>query len=230
MTKIRYEEAISDLEVKNYLYPSFWKEIKDYLYYFVKVFVVVSVVSIFVRTSVVDLVLIKGKSMYPNYNLNENDEDKVYVNKLAGKFSTYKRGQVVVIVPPKGCTSEKTFYVKRIIGLPNETIKISGGNIYIINEQYPEAGIRLDESKYLQPLVKSYKNISQPDSQDFVEKKLAKNEYYFMGDNRLVSQDSRICGPISEEKILGGEVYLISARGNSYSRYFQLPTYNIGNQ
>lgn len=225
---MRYEPIATKREIKDYLYPSFWHEIKDYLFYFIKVFVIVSVASVFFRTSVIDLIGIEGQSMYPNYNSTKNTIDKIYIDKLTPKFSSFKRGQVVVLISPTGCRMEKTLYLKRIIGLPGETIKFDRGNVYIINEQYPDSGILLDESNYLDTKVKTYKNATRPDTKIVTEKQLGANEYFFMGDNRSGSQDSRVCGFITKDQVLGQELYRYTPE--SKRKTFALPSYNIGNQ
>ena len=228
MSNIRYHPIADNQEIKDYLEPNFWHQIKDYLYYFLRIFVTIAVIFVFFRTSVVDLIGIEGESMFPNYNARAGDSDKIYINKLTPKFSSFKRGQVVVLISPPGCRAEKTLYIKRIIGLPNEIIRIADGAVYIINDQYQYPGIKLDESGYLKESVKTYKKATQPSNIDVVEKQLNSNQYYFMGDNRTGSQDSRVCGSILKDQVLGEELFRstpIIKRG-----LFKLPKYNIGNQ
>jgi signal peptidase I len=228
MSNINYEPTVSAKEIRDYIYPSFWHEIKDYLFYLIKVFSIVAVIFIFYRTFVLDLIEIQGQSMAPNYNAVVGSQDKIFINKLTPKFSTLARGQVVVLIAPQGCRTEKTLYIKRIIGLPGETIRLSQGDVYIINEQYPSPGIKLDESQYLAPTVKSYKRAVIPDSQEIIEVKVPNNQYYFMGDNRSGSQDSRACGPIQKDQVIGIELYRQTPIEKQ--KFFELPSYKIGNQ
>ncbi len=229
MKHIRYQSIAGKKEIKDYLEPNFWQDIKDYVFYFLKTFVTIAIVFVFFRTSVVDLIGIDGESMWPNYNFSRNGQmDKIYINKFSPKFSAYKRGQVVVLIAPSACRVDKTLYIKRIIGLPGETVRIKDGFVYIINEQYPYPGIKLEESAYLKPSVRSYKKANIPNDSETVEKVLGANSYYFMGDNRAGSQDARACGPILKDQILGEEIYRhtpIESRG-----FYTLPKYNIGNQ
>jgi signal peptidase I len=229
MKHVRYQSIAGQKEIKDYLEPNFWQEIKDYIFYFLKTFVIIALIFVFARTSVVDLIGIEGESMWPNYNSSGTKEmDKIYINKLTPKFSGYKRGQVVVLIAPSGCRLNKTLYIKRIIGLPKETIRLFKGNVYIINEQYPYPGIQLDESNYLKPTVKSYKQAGKVEDNEVLERTLSPNEYYFMGDNRSGSQDARACGPILKDQILGEEVYRLTPA--SKRSIYTLPKYNIGNQ
>jgi signal peptidase I len=228
MNPLRYESIATDKEVGEYLYPTFWYELKDYFFYFLKVFVVVGVASIIVKTSIFDLISIEGQSMAPNYNAKPGTSDQIYINKLSPKFSSIKRGQVVVLISPTLCRQEKTLYIKRIIGLPGERLKFANGKVYIINEKYAGEGIELDESSYLKPEVKTYKKISSIDSDTTIEKILGNNEYFFMGDNRTGSQDSRVCGPITKEQILGEEIFRFTPE--SSRQFFKAPKYEIGSQ
>jgi signal peptidase I len=225
---MRYEPIVTKKEIFDYLHPSFWHEFKDYLYYFIKIFVLISVVVIFARSSVYDQIAIEGQSMFPNYNAIAGSIDKIYIDKLSPKFSSFKRGQVVVLIAPPGCRQKKTLYIKRIIGLPGEMVKFEKGNVYIVNEQYPDTGIILDEKEYLQPTVKTFKEATKQDPKAVFEKQLGPDEYFFMGDNRTGSQDARVCGPIKKDQILGQELFRDTPA--SKKGFFKLPIYNIGNQ
>jgi signal peptidase I len=228
MSKLNYEPIVSTKEIRDYIYPNFWHEIKDYLFYLVKVFSIVAVFFIFSKTFVTDLIEIQGQSMAPNYNAKVDSQDKIFIDKLTPKFSTFQRGQVIVLVAPPGCRTEKTLYIKRVIGLPGEIIRFSKGEVYIINEQFPAPGIKLDESQYLKKEVKTYKKAISADTSDIIEAKIPANHYYFIGDNRTGSQDSRACGTIPKEQILGQEIYRQTPFDKQ--KFFKLPSYQIGNQ
>ena len=90
----------------------------------------------------------------------------------------YKRYDIVVI------KYENSRLIKRVIGLPNERIKCVDGIIYINDEKISD-------------------EYATNETSDFDEITLKDNEYYVMGDNRLVSKDSRMIGPIVKDKILG---------------------------
>src|SRR3989339_197410 len=82
------------------------------------------------------------------------------------------------------------FFIKRIIGLPNETIKIKDNEVIIKNESYPE-GMKLDEVYLKKPTEQN------------IERTLGNKEYFVMGDNRTNSSDSRFWGPLNKEFIVG---------------------------
>ncbi len=103
-----------------------------------------------------------------------------YIDIFGWSLSEYERGDVIVFEPPGG--EEGEFYIKRIIGLPGETIKLSDGNVYIddlmLDEKY------LNESNY----GKTYAFDVGLDSFEVPE-----GMYFVMGDNRRASSDSRRC-------------------------------------
>lgn len=122
------------------------------------------------------------------------DEDNLLVDKLSYHFSDPKRFDVIVFYP-YGRDNED-YYIKRVIGLPGETIQIVGNNIYI-------NGKVLKENYGKDPMTESG-IAAEP-------LKLGKDEYFVLGDNREVSEDSRYeeVGPVSRDKIEGKAVLRI---------------------
>lgn len=224
----KFQNIANHRELKEYSTPSFWHEIKDYTFYFLKTIVIISVIYLFIRSSVFEKVGVNGQSMFPTYNSTINSSDEIYINKISPKFETFKRGQVVVLISPPDCVDEKELFIKRIIGLPGETVSFESGSVKISNSTYPEPGIKLDEKDYLGADVKTYKNITTADETPITEKKLTKDEYFVMGDNRPGSNDSRRCGAIKGDQIIGEEVYRLSPVNKK--GFFKLPKYNIGSQ
>jgi signal peptidase I len=109
------------------------------------------------------------------------------VDQLSYNFSQPQRGDVIVFKYP--LLSSK-FFIKRVIGLPGESIKIEGEEVWIKevgNEEY---------KKINENYIEFPKN-------NFVEDTLEENEFFVMGDNRLASLDSRVWGPIKREDIVG---------------------------
>lgn len=129
--------------------------------------------------------IVKGASMEPNFH----DGDYLIVDELSYRLREPKRGEVIVFHYPK---DESQRFIKRIIGLPGETIKIQNGKIAILDGQ--QKGINFDESKYL-PLPGSL-------GQDEVIS-LQRNEYFVMGDNRDHSFDSRGWGALKRDELIG---------------------------
>ncbi|MCU0478102.1 MAG: signal peptidase I [Chloroflexi bacterium] len=115
----------------------------------------------------------------------------VLVDKLTPRFDPYSRGDIVVFEPPEAWVQggPKTPFIKRVIGLPGETVEIKDGAVFI-------DGARLEEPYVydLQPTTASEEPASWviPDDEVFV-----------MGDHRAASADSRAFGPIQETTVIG---------------------------
>ncbi len=134
--------------------------------------------SVLIRVYVVQPYRVEMTSMletlYPN--------DLVLVDKLTYRFTSPKRGEVVVFTPPNNLSDK---YIKRVIGLPGERIEIRNGKTYI-------NGKPLDEPYIYTPMEYDYGPVEIPEGTVFV-----------MGDNRGVSLDSRSFGPIEITRIVG---------------------------
>jgi len=169
------------------------------------------------------LVVMMGKGMFPTFN-QEKLEDKLY---FQYGNNDIKQGDIVLLVTSSKCDPQKDLYIKRIIGLPGERIAFENGKVYVINKEHPTPGIILDESDYLSPSVKTFKNPTQNDGLRFEEKLVGQNEYFFMGDNRGGSTDSRICGLGQKEAILGRAFFRVTPEEKR--GFVKLPKYNIGN-
>lgn len=150
-----------------------------------KIMLLISIILL-IATCSTQKVVVEGTSMNPTLKTG----DTLTVNKLQGLFGGYKRYDVVVCdVDYNGGES----IIKRIIGLPGETVRIDdSGNIYI-NEQLLEDTSSMDILKYTQAGIAS----------DGI--KLGANEYFVLGDNRVISLDSRRSeiGNINKRDIVG---------------------------
>lgn len=130
-----------------------------------------------------------GSSMEPKLH----DGDQVILDKITYRFQKPKRFEIVVFPGPEG---RKKLYVKRIIGLPGETVKISDGKVYINGQE-----IAADYAKdHMTPNGNMKKELT-----------LDKDEYFVMGDNRNNSRDSRYLevGPVKRSEIIGRVVFRI---------------------
>lgn len=154
----------------------------------VEMIAIAFVVVIPVRYFLFQPFYVKGASMEPSFHNN----DYLVVDEISYRFGEPKRGDIIVFKYPK---DQRMNLIKRIIGLPGETIKISNGKITIYNKD-SEEGILLKES-YLseKTLTCSFGDES--------EIKLRDDEFYGLGDNRENSEDSRIFGPIKKDLIIG---------------------------
>ena len=142
--------------------------------------------ALFIRFFIAAPYLVEGSSMEPTFM----GWDYLIIDKLVYDIKEPERGDVIVFTLPQDSSRS---LIKRIIGLPGETVHISGSKIIIINPGYPD-GFTLDEP-YIDP-----KNATNGES---VERTLGINEYFVMGDNRRVSSDSRIWGNLPEKNISG---------------------------
>ena len=137
-----------------------------------------------------------GSSMQPT--LTQGDIH--FTQKLSTYFDTFKRGDIVVLDGSnmEGYT-KKEYLIKRVVGLPGETIRIADGNVYIKPADSTE--FYLLQENYL---PEGTKTIVMDDgkSKGYDEITLGENEYYCMGDNRPVSNDSRNLGPFTADRII----------------------------
>lgn len=145
-------------------------------------------IAFFMKVFVFFPTTVQGASMQPTLY----DGDKVIINKLARKVDSYNHGDVIVV-------KTDNFYVKRIIGLPGDTIEMKNDQLYI-NSQ-------LQKESYLKTNKKQAKQLMMNLTEDFGPMTIPKNKIFVMGDNRLVSRDSRNgLGLIDKDDVLGSLV------------------------
>ncbi len=143
------------------------------------------IIVIPIRTFIAQPFLVSGVSMDPTFKTN----DYLIINEVSYYFREPKREEVVVMRYP---LDTSTFFIKRIIGLPLETITVKNGEITVINKDNPK-GFKID-SKYVIDKHKSFESFSVT---------LGPTEYFVMGDNRKESSDSRFWGPLPRKDIIG---------------------------
>jgi len=132
--------------------------------------------------------LVSGSSMEPNFQ----DYNYVLVDRLTYDFSAPQRGDVIVLKLPEEPNRD---LIKRVIGVPGDTVVLSGPNptVTIINTTHPD-GVVLDE-----PYVASA-NFGGTTNTRYT---LGPDQYFVLGDNRVVSADSRLWGVLPRSDIIG---------------------------
>lgn len=139
-----------------------------------------------IRVYIAQPFVVRGASMEPTFD----DRDYLIVDQISYRASEPRRGEVVVFRYPR---DPGQFFIKRIVGLPGETIAIENGRVRIISAEYP-GGFWLDE-----PYLESGRAQTHPEG--IVA--LSDDEYFVLGDNRLASLDSRVWGPLPRRLITG---------------------------
>ncbi len=127
--------------------------------------------------------IVSGDSMFPTFHNSEY----LIIDELSYRITDPHRGDVIVFRYPK---NPSRFFIKRVIGLPGETITIHNNKVTIVNTDNPQ-GFVLDEPYVDDPVLGNVTTV------------LKDNEYFVMGDNRPASSDSRAWGPLPENYIIG---------------------------
>lgn len=138
-----------------------------------------------------------GDSMVPNLRSGYI----VMTEKVSTYFNNFDRGDIVILdgEDMEGYNHDE-YLIKRIIGLPGETVRIADGHVYI--REVGAADFYLLEEPYIDESVETYV-MSWGMERGYDEITLGENEYYCLGDNRPVSNDSRNLGPFSADRIKG---------------------------
>ncbi len=174
---------------------------------FIKVFVVSAIVILLFVNFVAHPVRVDGRSMYPTLK----DGEFGFTNVGGVLLNGVERGDIVVVTMEED--GQKTHWVKRVVGLPGDTVSCVNDVVYI-------NGKVLDETKYIDPdyrqsLVDKFgyfnkvPNADNTDVVDFEEVKLKDDEYYVMGDNRPYSKDSRYVGPVKKSQIFAKKMLVL---------------------
>ncbi|PIP52003.1 signal peptidase I [Candidatus Beckwithbacteria bacterium CG22_combo_CG10-13_8_21_14_all_01_47_9] len=129
---------------------------------------------------------VKGSSMYDNFH----DGEYLLTDKVTYRFRSPERGDVVVFKAPQ---NEDYDYIKRIIALPGDTVKISGGQVFVNNTL-------INESGFLDARITTHAGLYAKEGQNVT---IPAAEYFVMGDNRNNSSDSREWGPVPAANLVG---------------------------
>lgn len=142
-------------------------------------------VSVFIIMFLYQPVRVEGTSMLPMLE----DQDRLFINKFAYHVGEIQRGDVVVFLYPHDHTKS---YIKRVIALPGDDLKIDRGTVWV-------NGHELDES---------YVPRKYQDDRSIPEMTVPSNEYFVMGDHRVISSDSRDFGPVPRNLIYGRAAFV----------------------
>lgn len=163
--------------------------LKDIIIDWIKTILTAFLIALVLKLFIVDATRVSGKSMLNTLH----HDDMLLVNKIGKHFTSYKRGQIVILDAPD---YPNRLYVKRVVGIPGDTISLKDDKVYLNGEELQEPYTSVD---YTLP------------ENGGLEWQLSENEYFVMGDNRLegASNDSRNFGPISKDEIVGHAFFRI---------------------
>lgn len=182
------EENNQNLPPKSYkviLEQVLRNEVLAFVWETVKVVVISLAIILPIRYYLVQPFFVKGASMEPSFE----DGDYLLVDEISYRFSLPARGDVVIFRYPE---DRSQFFIKRIVGLPSETVEVKNNKVIIYNDKN-SSGFGLTEN-YLSSEQETLGNMLV---------RLDDNEYFVLGDNRLQSSDSRRWGPVNKTLITG---------------------------
>ena len=142
-------------------------------------------VSAFIITFLYQPVRVEGTSMLPRLE----DQDRVFINKMAYRVGEIHRGDVVVFEYPHDHSKS---YIKRVIALPGDDLRIDRGQVYV-NDR---------------PVEEPYVPLRFTDDRSLPETTIRPHEYFVMGDHRSIASDSRDFGPVERELIYGKAAFV----------------------
>lgn len=159
---------------------SSWKTVREWI----QVIVIALVISLPIRFFVAEPFVVNGASMDPTFATGQF----LIVDRLTYRFEKPERGDVIIFQYPG---DPSVYYIKRVIGLPGETVKIEDGRVFVSTGS--STPVELSEP-YIAPIHESHDNMSIT---------LDGDHYFVMGDNRAESSDSRAWGPLAAHFIVG---------------------------
>jgi signal peptidase I len=153
-------------------------------------------IAFLIKTFLFQAFYIPSESMTPTLKVG----DRVLVNKLSYKLHDVNRGDVVVFeAPEEGGTSGVKDLVKRVIGLPGETVELRDGQVFVDDKPLSEP--YLEDGETTTPTQEFAGKCAPPVSE--TECTVPADSYLVFGDNRNESKDGRVFGPIKESDIVG---------------------------
>jgi signal peptidase I len=172
----------------------------------VETLVLTLVIYLIIHNFVAQPFEVQMQSMMPTVNPGEY----VLIDKISPRFNDYKRGDIVVFQPPTGFGQGGVPFIKRVIGLPGDTVSLENGRVFVT--QPGGSPVKLDEPYVVRAIDGGPAPTLPKDAEGTASWKVAAGTYFVMGDNRPDSQDSRYFGAVARELIVG----------RAWLRYFPL--------
>jgi signal peptidase I len=141
-------------------------------------------ISAFIIIFLYQPVKVEGTSMMPGLE----DQERIFVNKFVYRWEPIQRGDIVVFRYPRDTSKS---YIKRVVGVAGDRIRIENGQVFVNEEA-------LDEN---------YVPSEYADARSYPEVVVPRNSYFVLGDHRTMSNDSRDFGPVNERYIYGKAVF-----------------------
>lgn len=141
-------------------------------------------ISAFIIVFIYQPVKVEGTSMMPSLE----DQERIFVNKFVYRLEPIERGDIVVFRYPRDPSKS---YIKRVIGMAGDHIRIDSGQVYVNN----------------QPLDEYYVPPAYADSRSYPDTVVPENSFFVLGDHRSMSNDSRDFGPVNQSYIYGKAVF-----------------------
>jgi signal peptidase I len=141
-------------------------------------------ISAFIIIFLYQPVKVEGTSMMPGLE----DQERIFVNKFVYRWEPIQRGDIVVFRYPRDTSKS---YIKRVIGIAGDHIRIDDGQVYVNGE----------------PIAEEYVPNDYADARSYHEIVVPKNSFFVLGDHRTMSNDSRDFGTVNERYIYGKAVF-----------------------
>ncbi|MCD9023335.1 signal peptidase I [Cohnella silvisoli] len=161
----------------------------------IKALAIAGLLVFVIRWFLVSPFIVDGPSMQPNFW----NRERIIVNKIIYDIRQPKRGEVIVFHVPE----EKRDFIKRVIGVPGDSVKVEGDTVYINGKPYAENYLKeAYETAHAQGALYNRADGNFPNNQ-FPDGVVPKGMLFVMGDNRANSEDSRMIGYIPMDRIVG---------------------------
>ncbi len=149
---------------------------------FLKTIIIIVILAALIRQFLIQPFIVDGQSMEPNFHNN----DYLITDKISYRLHAPQRGEAIIFHPPN---KPSVNYLKRITGVPGDTIEVKNGEVFV------------NSKKIVEPYIDSGDKTKTP-TNDEIKITLKSDEYFVLGDNRNHSSDSREIGPIPKENIV----------------------------